>query len=311
MPLRRSGRLAIAAGVSAILIAMLFVVGSYASALGGCESCHSQVSATCAKGTHSAVACVRCHVPSSPAQKFRFGVRVVTGMRLGLVDVGSGDVLDIPNQRCESCHTMTGDKVGVVGRAVRINHAACVPGQRCTKCHGTVVHGADQQNVSGTDMFECLVCHISVGQTVECDGCHQGRLARDRIQTGTFAVTHGKNWKRDHGIGSVVACAACHDQSKCFKCHGVGVPHATDFMRNHGEFAQSIAQRCATCHRPLFCDSCHGVEMPHPDNFKQVHAAVVKRQGEKACKKCHADSDCVTCHTMHVHPGGAVGGARP
>ena len=41
------------------------------------------------------------------------------------------------------------------------------------------------------------------------------------------------------------------------------------------------------------------------------HATVAKRSGEKSCKKCHADSDCLTCHTMHVHPGGVVGGGQP
>jgi len=47
--------------------------------------------------------------------------------------------------------------------------------------------------------------------------------------------------------------------------------------------------------------------MPHPQKFASQHSKIVKKSGNEQCMRCHAASDCETCHEKHVHPGGAVG----
>lgn len=311
MDVRPSARLVIVASVVAFVVAALFLGVSYTSATRGCESCHDKVHTTWTKGTHASVSCVRCHVPSSPTAKLNFGVNVVMGMRLRLTDVSSGGATDIPNLRCMSCHIAVNKGAQVVGQSVKLNHEACAATSRCVRCHGSVVHGPDQRLVRGIDMFECLDCHTKVGQAVECDSCHPGRLKKDRITTGTFAVTHGPKWREAHGVGSVSACSACHDEAKCGKCHGIGVPHGSGFVPIHGAYAQAPEQKCESCHQPTFCNLCHGVLMPHPRQFKNEHSTIVRQSGEKQCRRCHSETDCTTCHTLHVHPGGAIGGELP
>jgi hypothetical protein len=46
--------------------------------------------------------------------------------------------------------------------------------------------------------------------------------------------------------------------------------------------------------------------MPHPDRFVVDHAELSEDLGDQVCQRCHSESDCVTCHVKHVHPGGAA-----
>jgi hypothetical protein len=74
----------------------------------------------------------------------------------------------------------------------------------------------------------------------------------------------------------------------------------------HGKEAASADAKCSSCHKDQeFCNSCHGLEMPHPTNFLKIHASQTKKLGEKTCLNCHIKKDCDTCHDAHVHPGGA------
>ncbi|MDP2401672.1 MAG: hypothetical protein U1E08_08645 [Coriobacteriia bacterium] len=293
----------LAAGL--VVVALMTVALPFANSYANCTTCHATVGGVAATGVHAAVHCGQCHVPASAAGRVRFGSVVLVGMRLGVGDLDS-EALRIPNPRCETCHDA--ESAGVVGSAVRIDHASCMPNDRCVRCHDDVVHGPDQRLIAATDMFECLECHTREAQSLACDVCHEGRLPRERVRTGTFAVTHGAEWERNHGLGSIIACAACHPGADCVECHGSGVPHGQYFMMSHGDSAVSAGAECASCHRQEYCDGCHGMTMPHPSGFKADHAEQVGVQGDAICRTCHGGDDCETCHVLHVHPGGAVGG---
>lgn len=298
-------RLIAAIIISSLILLLSVVTGlSYSSASVECARCHTAQESVVSSGVHASVSCERCHAPSSAQGKLRFGSAVLFGMRTQLVEVSGTDAIAVPNSRCTACHDMS--KSGAVGSAVRIDHQACAAGDTCVRCHDAVVHGSNQQLITAIDMFECLECHTKEAQTLECDACHRGRLPRDRVKTGTFAVTHGRDWERNHGMGSITACTACHTPDDCSECHGTGVPHGLYFATQHGARAASKQAKCESCHREDYCDSCHGLQMPHPKGFKEQHSTLIAAKGDDACKRCHAESDCTNCHIMHIHPGGAI-----
>lgn len=154
-------------------------------------------------------------------------------------------------------------------------------------------------------MESCLRCHGQQGGVVECDTCHQGRRAEERLVSGSWAVTHGPQWQKTHGMGDMYTCAACHARGSCDKCHGVGLPHDSKLRVEHPALARDSRAKCASCHQPAFCSGCHGVQMPHPADFKQQHGSIAVQRGREVCQSCHVQTDCDRCHIMHIHPGGA------
>lgn len=268
-----------------------------------CDSCHTAESASLEKRDHASVSCESCHVPQSADGRVRFAVDTVYGMYLPLREFSGREVSGVSNETCAKCHKAVND--GVVGTALRINHATCSVESSCTDCHSRTAHGDDVEWQRTYDMFECLSCHMRTAAKIDCNTCHTDRSPKERILSGTFAVSHSANWRQTHGMGDALACGACHTSEKCGKCHGVGVPHPASFRTVHGRVASSKDAKCQSCHSEDFCSDCHGVQMPHPPSFKPQHSAIVKKDGRASCDKCHAKSDCTTCHEMHVHPGGA------
>ena len=200
-------------------------------------------------------------------------------MRLGLVDAAAGDVTDIPNERCESCHKMTGRKAGrgdepcasTTRRVSLRSDARGATGPRST------VRTSESSREPTCSSVWCVT--FASGRPWSATSVTRVVLRVTASGRGRSQVTHGRNWKRDHGLGSVIACAACHEESKCFKCHGAGVPHAHG-LHAHPRRVRSVAG--AELHfvsRRSFCDSCHGIVMPHPQDFK--HAARNGRQTER------------------------------
>ena len=302
---RFSPRAIVAIVLSALgVLLVLVAVGSYFAADADCAACHTEIADTTEHSTHADVECASCHVSQTTLGRTRFGATLLFGMQIHIINTETAPALNVPNSRCTSCHD---DLSGTVGGALKINHLACAEYDQCVKCHVNVGHDADTSVSQALDMFDCLSCHNQTQQTADCDVCHEGRLPADRIKTGSFAITHGANWQKTHGMGNMAACSSCHTVEKCAECHGVGVPHSYNFQRSHGAYGKSEGAQCETCHTASYCEDCHAIEMPHPAGFKEGHAATVKADGDDLCMTCHAESDCTTCHTMHIHPGGSIG----
>jgi hypothetical protein len=156
-------------------------------------------------------------------------------------------------------------------------------------------------------MNDCITCHKALNVTVACKACHVGDVEKKSFTGPEFTVTHGPNWQQTHGMGQMSSCSACHQSTSCARCHGPGVPHTASILGDHPTYAKLPTAKCDTCHTKAFCFACHQTEMPHPADFPSKHSAIVKAQGPQNCLRCHAQSDCDTCHTRHVHPGGSVG----
>lgn len=292
---------------AAFIIAVFLLVGVYdVVALPGCASCHDAPGfrAATKASPHAAVDCRSCHVPADVFGRVAFASRQPFGMYIPLARAIARDVAAVPDSRCVACHDHLND-LPVVRNGLRIAHASCASGAVCSDCHSNVAHGESTSWARTYSMDSCLGCHVPEKKTA-CDLCHEGRLPSGRITSGSFAVTHGPEWRSTHGMGDATTCMVCHTQDDCVGCHGAGLPHDADFFGKHGTYSIQAEAKCSGCHEESFCNDCHQIPMPHGDDFTQGHALDAAEQ-PALCERCHADSDCTTCHEKHVHPGGAIG----
>lgn len=287
------------------LLLVVFPVGYFTAAPGECVQCHEMTSGQQASGTlaHEAVDCTTCHAGSTLTERTRFAFYQTFGMQVTLVSVRDSVISSVPDTTCIGCH----DGLGAIteSRGLRILHDTCGEGSRCVSCHSPVAHPDAVRWPTTYAMERCLDCHGAREAARSCETCHAGRITQLIPATGTFPVTHGPNWESTHGMGEMSTCSTCHADDFCGKCHGLGVPHSPRFVSLHGPVAKSPTSKCLSCHKTPMCESCHVYEMPHPLSFTESHSEIVATDGEEQCRYCHDPRDCVTCHDMHVHPGGA------
>jgi len=316
-PLSRRARLWIAASVVALpIIAVLSAGVVEAARPRDCGLCHSakQFVADTSASAHASTQCAACHVRSGITQRLSFSFGHMSKAAVAALGFPRGDRAVVSDSACKRCHANVAKGVSSA-RGLRIRHGVCTEGMACTDCHSITAHGESTRWIRTYEMESCLSCHVSQG-TTECDTCHANREAVDRVSSGVFAATHGKQWRTTHGMGKANTCAVCHTATKCEKCHGPGLPHEPDFITTHKETAVLKEARCKGCHETVFCDSCHGTPMPHSRKFTRSHAKAVAKD-RRVCDRCHIASDCEICHLKHVHPGGAVdlnapvGGSAP
>lgn len=264
---------------------------------------------------HAKTGCYACHLDSGWWDFARFksyeGLVMYPRAALG-AEQPSGPGIHVADTRCLRCHVDVLAKVTERG-GMRIAHETCVePRGTCDGCHTADSHGEATRWPGEYDMEACVRCHASNAAPKECDSCHQGKLARDRLRASAWRVTHGPRWSETHGAGALEYCVTCHPDDYCERCHGIRVPHPASYGRTHGADYIFTPGSCKTCHsKERFCDACHGVEMPHIAGFLKTHSAAADDRTDPRCVRCHHLEDCDACHVEHTHPGstsGALGG---
>jgi len=289
-----------------VFVLLALNIGVFGVALSGCLSCHNRgdFRAATAESPHAGVDCRSCHAPQGTLDWLAFSWRQPLHMVKRVRPGATRDSATVPDSRCASCHEEI-YAATLTSNGVRIAHESCAANSSCTDCHSATAHGAATSWIRSYAMDQCLECHIS-GAGTDCDMCHDGRLPSDRIASGSFAVTHGAQWRTTHGMGNGATCTVCHSKDDCLECHGPGLPHEPEFVSTHADYAAEAGAQCAGCHEQAFCDACHGTPMPHEPEFVQDHPNATQ---PALCERCHAESDCTICHETHVHPGGAVDSA--
>lgn len=293
-----------------VLAAAVIAVGSRKSA---CASCHTARAEALEATSHGAISCYSCHLKGDGWSAVGFKARELFVMYpKGLVGRGeSGPVTRTSAGACLSCHTdIRGSRSAIVERdGLRVKHSECASGiDSCDTCHGTVAHGKKARGVIAMSMELCTECHVKQEATLECEDCHTSKREEDVKLATPFRVTHGRNWRTTHGLGELDLCKTCHQPDSCVKCHGVAVPHESDFGATHGQAYLKNTKSCATCHdTKTFCKDCHSMEMPHPAGFLQKHSSVAESTTDPKCESCHIMTDCDNCHRRHIHPGGSKG----
>ncbi len=180
----------------------------------------------------------------------------------------------------------------------------------------------------GPKTEKCATCHTRES----CLACHAGApaaairaLAAAGPGRGVGAVvtrkkpdTHTADFGQKHAPLAVAAersCATCHVRPMCLQCHRPdparsGGYHPAAFLTRHPAAAYARESSCSDCHNAQqFCASCHaqaGMTANRPLGTGNYHDAKrsflfghgqAARQELESCVSCHAERDCLTCHS--------------
>jgi hypothetical protein len=214
---------------------------------------------------------------------------------------------------------------------LNFNHATVLAAKRealggefpCVACHQQP--GGNRMDVVIPAPEMCYGCHEPGRQhRVEgaCETCHvvQG-------PTTIFArrppASHTMTFRENHkaaAAANTAECQNCHVQDQCTGCHtgseAVATPvhdvdryHPLNYIQQHSAPAFSREVECATCHNPeAFCRDCHSARGLSAEfrpetgfhNRKQLFEfghGQAARLGLESCVTCHAQSDCLVCHS--------------
>jgi predicted CXXCH cytochrome family protein len=161
--------------------------------------------------------------------------------------------------------------------------------------------------------------------TVRRDTARTPRPDSAAGDTAYVVRVHPSGFAREHDAAAGTQsprCASCHVQRFCASCHaGEGRRrfHPPDFALRHAPAAYGRERDCQSCHSPeAFCRSCHvgsGLasrgrrDVAFHDAQPQwlVQHGRAARQGLESCTSCHAQRDCMQCHSsrgLRVSPHG-------
>jgi hypothetical protein len=105
-------------------------------------------------------------------------------------------------------------------------------------------------------------------------------------------------------VETINLCSTCHARTFCTDCHGVPLPHPSNWKNIHGAFGKANPLVCQKCHgyQVDFCNTCHHSTAfdwqydPTTPWIKQ-HPLAVRAVGVTPCLKCHDPTFCPKCHT--------------
>lgn len=235
--------------------------------------------------------------------------------------------LAAPDSACAKCHlplvrAASLTRADVARFPTPPSHAA--PGFLTRSGHGA----ASRQTIT----TNCATCHAREF----CYQCHAGSappraiawLGSDAraiaIAARAAPASHSANFADRHGseaAASTTRCTGCHVRADCLECHrpnagarGAGY-HPDGFLARHPASAYAREASCSDCHNVgSFCSSCHaksglvaaGVLRSGYHDARQffvVGHGQAARQSLESCVTCHAERDCLPCHS-------ALGGRR-
>jgi hypothetical protein len=205
---------------------------------------------TACANCHTTPGCSRCHTSSGRAAPtvqalpapVPGGAQGVNPARMGTAVHGSDVKLE---------H-------GVLAASGRLDCAQCHAQSQCASCHAAAdsrsFHPPNFAERHPVDVFsgrgQCQACHST---ETFCRACHARAGVAAQNMTASFhdgqpmwVLSHGQAARR-----GLEACASCHGQSDCVKCHsatgGWGVsPHGPGFA---GRSEPRSAASCRLCHR--------------------------------------------------------------
>ena len=208
-------------------------------------------------------------------------------------------------QSCATCHAQPSCRACHTGRAAS-STIARLPAVRPGAPAGVQLHGRDPR-----------VRPSPVPPADRASGGSGGHdTVRARVVAGPVPVTvHPAGFLATHGPASAsgqLSCEGCHARRFCTDCHaGEGARrfHPLNFLVRHAPEAYSRQRDCATCHNAeVFCRDCHQANGAAATGRRDAafHTAQplwllqhgqAARQGLESCASCHAQKDCLQCHS--------------
>lgn len=268
-----------------------------------CSTCHvtRQQFKTWQSSAHREVSCLACHKDSGYLTLLTQQVRSIKNFTSWFFSSYTEPVTaQIKNENCLACHDHQ-VKGTILSKGIRVSHKE-FSAYNCTNCHGSVAHEIKGRARKYPDMDSCAGCHNLAEGDVECEKCHPVKVEVEKLShKGPWSITHGPNWKKQHGMGNPKTCPTCHDENFCVICHNTEVPHTQPWSYLHPAAAKQGTEPCYRCHRKNYCMDCHRIQMPHPDNFVKQHEFVVEEKGYDVCWRCHEQPACISCHIRAAH----------
>ncbi len=268
-----------------------------------CRTCHVErdIYKAWTKSPHNEISCLSCH--RKPGVSGYLTSQVEMAKRVSSSIFGTYQkplTSNVDNSSCLPCHKEI-LKGTVVRSVIKVRHRDFLQeGQACTDCHSGVGHKNTVRKQENPTMDKCTTCHNGKTASKTCKICHVEKAKRKVRNYGPWQVTHGKDWRKTHGMGNLTSCIICHSKEDCSRCH-LEMPHVQNWPYYHGKMA--LKNDCFGCHIQSYCVDCHRIEMPHPESFLPRHSAIVEKKGGELCYRCHVRDDCQYCHVRHVHPG--------
>ena len=257
---------------------------------------------------HARESCARCHVNAGSQPLI---ASLARDARVATLVRGRPAVYPVPaDHRREDFRTAHGDSA----RANIARCATCHARPSCTTCHIGPLNGplarlplAEPGGAPGIQLQlipmqrrRPLLSPVALQDTVTA-------AKAVRVHDPLFRTNH-----KASASTSAATCAGCHEQRFCSDCHGgEGARrfHAANFTQRHAADSYGRETQCASCHNAeLFCRSCHRssglaskgrLDAAFHDAQPQwlLNHGRAARQGLQSCTTCHAQRDCLTCHS--------------
>ena len=263
-------------------------------------------SASCAV-CHARESCSRCHVNASSQPLI---AALAPDSRVASLVRGKPAVYPIPADHQRDDFTL------VHGDSARANVARCATCHArpsCTACHIGALKGAvarvpmaERSGAQGIKLRLVPAQRRSPPQVLQAPSDTATPAKPVRVHDAMFRANH----KAAGAVSST--CAGCHEQRFCSDCHGGEATrrfHAANFAQRHAADSYGRETQCASCHNTeLFCRSCHRtsglatkgrLDAAFHDAQPQwlLNHGRAARQGLQSCASCHAQRDCLTCHS--------------
>jgi len=290
---KRRARLAIAAVVVLMLIAVWTTAGYTTSDPALCKNCHwpasSHAKALAGTDRHAKVSCISCHESGGVIGRYLTGVpsRLIHFVNSGLPVVEEQEYGRVTLAACSSCHESALEGVAInVTRGLKVSHKEPLAASAtCIDCHGLRA-GVVGSHDAG--MGPCLRCHDAKHASTQCSTCHDDRAAAAaRARSASFTRVQIPD----------VSCGGCHDEKReCDSCHGTRMPHSAEFKAYAHARAGAVdfwyngGKACSHCHtasrRP--CQGCHGqlLGKAHGAGARWL-AGGHQSASVQACDTCH------------------------
>lgn len=194
---------------------------------------------------------------------------------------------------------------GQGGRADATLCAVCHAREYCSRCH---VNTYDNPVIQALPS-DPRVAEYVAGKDWPAPPTHtpfylEGHKARAAGATETCQVCHVIEEQ----------CQSCHLGSPTLEARGPGseadLYHPLNFLQQHSAAAWNSEVECATCHNPeTFCRDCHTDLGRASEAFRTTSGfhnessrfrfghGQAARQGLESCATCHAQQDCLECHS--------------
>jgi decaheme cytochrome c component MtrC/MtrF-like protein/doubled CXXCH motif protein len=189
--------------------------------------------------------------------------------------------------------------------------------------HGAMARAAGATCAACHTRESCLTCHTGTSRVAAALPAAGPGRGRGALITRHRPPSHGMNFVAAHAAVARVTsatCAGCHVRADCLECHrpdAARAPgyHPTSFLARHPAAAYARETNCSDCHNTAgFCASCHATAglvakarlrpgYHDANNFFIVGHGQAARLNLESCVSCHAERDCLTCHS-------ALGGQR-